>query len=81
VSCDLDFTDFEVTNMDLLGVQHSLEGTLLKADTPQAASVYRFDPRQFPRYRDGASKYEQATFETGAALREISAWTFHMRAR
>jgi hypothetical protein len=33
--------------------------------------VYRFDPQQFPCYRDGASKYEQATFETVAALRDL----------
>jgi hypothetical protein len=71
VGCDLDFSEFEVKNMNLLGLRYSLQCQLLEIVTPRLDTVLSFDPQQFPRFRDGATAYEHAVFETAAAVRDL----------
>jgi hypothetical protein len=71
VSCDVEFTDFEVRSMNLLGVRYTLVCELLNMDMLYPQSVVTFIPVQFPRIRDGARKYEHAEFEAVAATRDL----------
>ena len=63
VSCDVEFTEFEVNAMNMLGVRYTLECHLLDMDMLYPDTVVAFDRQQFPRVPGGANTHELTTFE------------------
>jgi hypothetical protein len=76
VTCGLEFTDFEVRSMNLLGIRYTLECHLLNMEMLYPETVINFVPQQFPRVRDGASAYEQPAFEALAPTKELHLYIF-----
>src|SRR5262245_19757953 len=71
VRCGLDFTDAEVHRMNWLGMSYTLQCQLLDPDMPHADAVLSFQPRMFPRSRNGAHLYEETVFEACSGVREL----------
>jgi hypothetical protein len=76
VSCDVEFTEFEVNAMNMLGVRYTLQCHLLDMDMLYPDSVAAFDRQEFPRVPGGASTREFTTFETNAAMSELHWYVF-----
>jgi hypothetical protein len=71
VRCDLGFTDSEIDTMNLFGRRYALDCRLLNAEAPHPRTIIRFDQQLFPRFRDGATRYEHPVFEVVAAAQEL----------
>lgn len=76
VTCGLEFTDFEVRSMNLLGTYYTLECELLNMEMLYPHEVINFVPRQFPRVRDGATTYEEPVFEAVAPTKDLHLYIF-----
>ena len=76
VTCDLEFTDFEVRSMNLIGVHYTLECQLLNMEMLYPEAVIAFVPQQFPRIRDGATQFEHPVFEAVAATSDLHLYIF-----
>jgi hypothetical protein len=76
VTCDLEFTDFEVRSMNLVGLHYTLECQLLNMEMLYPDTVIAFVPQQYPRIRDGATRFEQPVFEAVAATRDLHLYMF-----
>ena len=76
VVCDLDFTEFEVNAMNLLGVRYSLRCDLLDLGALYDHSLVSFDNQLFPRMPGRAIADEHAKFETQAAMHDLHLYVF-----
>ncbi len=76
VSCDVEFTEFEINAMDMLGVRYTLQCHLLDMDMLYPDSVVAFDRQEFPRVPAGAKTHELAAFETNAAMSDLHWYVF-----
>ena len=76
VSCDVEFTEFEVNAMNMLGVRYTLQCHLLDMDMLYPDSVVAFDRQEFPRVPGGANTHELAAFETNAAMSDLHWYVF-----
>jgi hypothetical protein len=76
VSCDVEFTEFEVNAMNMLGVRYTLQCHLMDMDMLYPDSVVAFDRQQFPRVPGGANTRELAAFETDAAMSDLHWYVF-----
>lgn len=76
VTCGLEFTEFEVRSMNLLGLQYRLECDLLNMEMLYPEDVVKFVPQSFPRVRDGAIRYEEPVFEAVAPTKELHLYLF-----
>ena len=76
VKCDLEFTEFEVNGMNLLGLRFTLECQLLNAEHLAPQAVMTFNLLQFPRIRDGATEFEHPVFEGSAPTSELHQYLF-----
>ena len=76
VSCDVEFTEFEVNAMNMLGVRYTIQCHLLDMDMLYPDSVVAFDRQEFPRVPGGASTRELTTFETVAAMSALHWYVF-----
>jgi hypothetical protein len=76
VSCDVEFTDFKMNSMNLLGFLYTLECQLLNMEHLSPQAVMTFDPQQFPRIRDGARLHEHTVFEASAPTNELHVYLF-----
>lgn len=76
VTCGMEFTDFEVSSMNLLGFRYTLECHLLNMEMLYPETIINFVPRQFPRIRDGAKAYEEPAFEAVAPTKDLHLYIF-----
>src|SRR6266700_71591 len=76
LSCDVEFTEFEVNAMNMLGVRYTLQCHLLDMDMLYPDSVVAFDRQEFPRVPGGATTHELAAFETNAAMSDLHWYVF-----
>jgi hypothetical protein len=76
VSCEVEFTQFEVNAMNVLGVRYTLQCHLLDMDMLYPDSVVAFDRQEFPRVPGGANTRELATYETDAAMSDLHWYIF-----
>lgn len=76
VSCDVEFTEFEVNAMNMLGVRYTLQCHLLDMDMLYPDSVVAFDRHEFPRVPGGANTSEITTFEAAARMRDLHWYVF-----
>jgi len=76
VSCDVEFTDFEVSAMNMLGVRYTLQCHLLDMDMLYPDSVVAFHRQELPRVPGGANTREPVTFATDAAMSDLHWYVF-----
>ena len=76
VTCGLEFTDFEVRSMNLLGTHYTLGCELLNMEMLYPHELINFVPQQFPRVRDGAITYEETVFEAVAPMKDLHLYIF-----
>src|SRR5262249_48612179 len=74
VTCGLEFTDSEVREMNLFARTYMLECHLLDEDPLRSPGdlAIAFDSQQFPRLRDEAEQYAEATFKSVAATSTLA---------
>ena len=71
VSCKVEFTDFEVNAMQVLGLQYRLDCRVLENDIfmlPRQDPVVTFHGQSFPRPGSGVEQHEQANFATDVEM-------------
>ena len=71
VSCAVEFTDFEVNAMNLLGLRYNLQCQLQDLDMPYADTVHGFDSQHFPRVPSGVIPHEHVVFEAVLATSSL----------
>jgi len=71
VSCEVEFSEFEVNTMNQLGVRYNLKCQIQDLDMPYADPVHRFDGQYLPRVSDGAIRHEHVMFEAVLATRSL----------
>ena len=71
VTCAVEFTDFEVNAMNLLGLRYNLQCQLQDLDMPYADPVHSFDWQHFPRVPGGAMRHEHVVFEAVLATSSL----------
>ena len=76
VTCEVEFTDFEVNAMNMLGVRYSLQCHLLDMEMLYPNAVVAFDRQEFPRFPGGANTHEHAVFATDAAMSDLHWYVF-----
>jgi hypothetical protein len=76
VSCDVEFNEFEVNAMNMLGVRYTLQCHLLDMDMLYPDSVVAFDRQEFPRVPGGANTRELTTFEADATMSDLHWYVF-----
>jgi len=76
VACDLDFTEFEVNAMNILGLRYTLRCDLLDLGALYDHTQVSFDNQAFPRVPGQAAAHEHAEFETQAAMHDLHTYVF-----
>jgi len=76
VTCEVEFTDFEVNAMNMLGVRYSLQCHLLDMEMLYPDAVVAFDRQVFPRLPGGGNTHEHALFVTDAAMSDLHWYVF-----
>jgi hypothetical protein len=76
VTCGVEFTEFEVRSMNLLGMQYTLDCHLLNMEMLYPETVINFVPQQYPRVRDGATGYVEPVFEAVAPTKDLHLYIF-----
>lgn len=76
VSCDVEFTEFEVNAMNMLGLRHRLQCKLQDMAMLYPDTVLLFEQQRFPHAPGGAKRYEHAVFETVAAMSDLHLYVF-----
>jgi hypothetical protein len=76
VTCGIEFTEFEVNSMRLLGTTYTLECHLLNMEMLYPETVINFNLQQYPRVRDEAKAYAEPVFEAVAPTKELHLYLF-----
>jgi hypothetical protein len=76
VSCDVDFTEYEVNAMNVLGLRYSLECSLLDMDMLYPDTIVMFDRQSLPSVRGAATRSEHVSFATSAPMRALHQYVF-----
>ena len=76
VTCEVEFTDFEVNAMNMLGVRYSLQCHLLDMEMLYPDSAVEFDRQEFPRVPGGGNTHEHALFVMDAAMSDLHWYVF-----
>jgi hypothetical protein len=76
VSCDVEFTAFEVNAMTQLGLSYSLECDLLNMEMAYPQSVVNFVGQEFPRIPGQGQSHDHATFEAITAMNALHMYIF-----
>ncbi|SRR6266699_856864 len=72
VSCDVEFTDFEVNAVNTLRLHYTLQCQLLNKDLWQTKRVAVFDEWTFPRVTEvTVSKHELVVFNTDRPMSDL----------
>ncbi|SRR6266566_7261028 len=76
VVCDVEFTEFEVNAMNLLGLRYSLHCELLDMDMLYVPADVPFRELEFPAIGRAAVMHERAELEAEAAMRVLHRFIF-----
>jgi hypothetical protein len=77
VTCNVEFTEFEVNAMTLLGLRYTLRCQLLDMDMLYAPTVAMFVQQHFPRVvRDTVNRREHVVFETHTPMHDLHVYVF-----
>jgi len=76
VSCDVEFTQFEVNAMTRLGLSYSLRCELLNMEMAYPESVVLFAGQEFPVISGQGQSHEHATFEATTAMNALHLYIF-----
>ena len=74
VTCRVEFSEFEVNAMNMLGLRYKLDCRVLEEDIyvlPKQDPVVTFPHQDFPRPNGGVERYEPAKFEAVVALSDL----------
>jgi hypothetical protein len=74
VSCNVEFTEFEVNTMNMLGLRYTLDCRILEDDIfmlPEPDPVVTFHALDYPRLPGGVERHERATFETLVPMSDL----------
>jgi len=74
VSCRVEFSEFEVNAMHMLGLRYKLDCRILEEDIymlPKPDPVVTFHHQDFPRPIGGVERHEQVKFETVVAMSDL----------
>ncbi len=74
VSCGVEFSEFEVNAMNMLGLRYKLDCRILEENIymlPKPEPVVTFHHQDFPRPMGGVERYEQAKFEAVVAMSDL----------
>src|SRR6266568_8007958 len=70
-SCDVDFTEFEVNAMNLLGLHYTVACQVLNRDLQYEDSVIRFGHRELPPVATAATLTEHIVFRSDAVMSDL----------
>ena len=76
VSCDVEFTQFEVNAMTQLGLSYSLRCELLNMEMMYPASVVLFAGQDLPVIPGQGQSHEHATFAATTAMNALHMYIF-----
>ena len=76
VSCDLEFTDYEVHSMNMLGLRYTLGCHLLNMDMLYPETVITFDQQAFPSVFRATNSHQHVVFEAVALMRDLHSYIF-----
>src|SRR5260370_35966539 len=76
VTCEVEFTDFEVNAMNMLGVRYSLQCHLLDMEMLYPDAVVAFDRQEFPLLPRGGNRHRHALFVPAAATSDPHWYVF-----
>jgi hypothetical protein len=76
VSCDVEFTQFEVNAMTRLGLSYSLSCDLQTMDMLYPESVVAFATQVFPRVPRQGKSLEHATFDAVTTMNALHVYIF-----
>lgn len=76
VTCEVEFTEFEVNTMTMLGLRYKLQCQLLDMDMVYAPTVAAFANQHFPRVASPANRHEHVVFETDAPMHDLHVYVF-----
>ena len=75
-SCDIEFSDFEVNAMHLLGLQYTIDCRVINTDLQYEDTVLRYDRQQLPHDTRRAANSEHLLFETIAVMSDLHEHVF-----
>jgi hypothetical protein len=75
-SCDVEFSDFEVNAMNVLGLRYTVECRVLNKDLQYEDTVLRYNRQDLPRDTQRARHSEHIVFETGAVMSDLHEHVF-----
>ena len=64
VACDVDFTDFEVNEMNILGLRYQVQCRIVDRDMLDDQPVQQFEPITLPRIAGNATTHDHILFAT-----------------
>jgi len=76
VECDVVFSEYEVNEMNVLGLRYSLDCHLMNMTMLYPDAVVRFEGQSLPHDRGAASTHEHVRFSTTAATRDLHEYVF-----
>jgi hypothetical protein len=76
VSCELEFTEFEVNAMNMLGLRYSLRCELLDMDMLYEPAAAHFGVLEFPRAGRDATLHEHAELAAEASMHGLHRFVF-----
>jgi hypothetical protein len=71
VSCDLEFTEFEVNAMNMLGLRYTLRCRVVNKDLWYETTSLILEDVEFPRVPGAATASEEVVFEVVAPFEEL----------
>ena len=71
VACDVDFTDFEVNEMNILGLRSELECRVVDRDVLDDEPVASFSPIALPRIPGNATAHDHILFSELDVMSEL----------
>jgi hypothetical protein len=71
VECDVDFTQFEVNEMNILGLQYEVQCRVVDRDMLDDEPVKEFDPISLPRIAGNAAAHDHIVFTTLDSMDEL----------
>ncbi len=71
VACDVDFTEFEVNEMNILGLRYQVQCHVVDRDVLDDEPVEEFEPISLPRIAGNAAAHEHLVFSTLDSMNDL----------
>lgn len=71
VECDIDFTDFEVNEMNILGLRYQVQCRVVDRDVLDDQPVQEFEPISLPRIAGNAVPHDHVVFATLDSINDL----------